>query len=476
VNILLITADDLNCSSVGAYGCDVPGVTPNIDRLASEGVRFEHGHVTIAVCQPSRGALATGRYPHRSGIEGFNHIEGDMPVITEQLRAGGYLCGILGKVGHSTPKTAFRWDMSLDMGKLGYGRGPEVYRRHAKDFIEQAAREGKPFYLMANSHDPHRPFFGNDRADWYEPGPRPSAAQPSRVFGPEEIKVPGFLPDLPEVRREIAEYYSSARRCDDTVGAILRALAESGEEPNTLVMFLSDNGMALPFAKTNCYLHSTHTPWIVRWPGIVEPGRACAEHFVSGIDFMPTVLDAAGLPLPEGMDGVSFVPVLKGQRQDGRDVVFTQFHQTAGCKRYPMRCVQDTRFGYIFSPWSDGERVFKNESQSGRTMKAMQEAAATDPVVAGRVELFLRRVPEELYDFRDDPDARRNLVDDPRYVPDLDRLRTRLEAWMERTADPALEAFRDRESPEALAKFMAEEESRAKQTRRRNRKKAGLEP
>ncbi|MHC5056135.1 MAG: sulfatase family protein [Planctomycetota bacterium] len=444
MNILLITADDMNCSTVGAYGCGVPGATPNIDRLASEGVRFEHGHVTIAVCQPSRGALASGRYPHRSGIEGFehlgnySHITGDVPVITESLRAGGYLCGILGKVGHSTPNTAFQWDMSYDMNDLGHGRAPDVYAGHVKGFVERAAREGRPFYLMANSHDPHRPFYGNDRAEWYKGGARPPAAKPSHVFRPEEVEVPGFLPDLPDVRREIAEYYSSARRCDDTVGAILRALAETGAERNTLVMFLSDNGMALPFAKTNCYLHSTWTPWIVRWPGVVEGGRVDSEHFVSGIDFMPTALEAAGLPLPAGMDGRSFLSVLRGERQEGRDVVFTQFHQTAGRKRYPMRCVQDRRFGYIFNPWADGERVFRNESQSGRTMKAMREAAATDPVIASRVELFLHRVPEELYDFRDDPDARTNLVADPRYAPDIDRLRARLEAWMERTTDPAL--------------------------------------
>ena len=461
MNILLITADDLNWNSVGAYGCEVEDVTPNLDRLAAKGVRFEHAHVTISVCQPSRGALATGRYPHRSGIEGFEHIDSDVPLVTERLRAGGYLCGIIGKVGHSSPKTAFEYEMSVDMDELGHGRAPDIYHRHARDFIERATREGRPFYLMANSHDPHRPFVGNDPTDWYEPGDVPAAVPPSRTYTADEVTVPGFLPDLPEVKREMAEYYGSVRRCDDTVGAVLRALSEAGAERDTLVMFLSDNGMALPFAKTNCYLHSTRTPWIVRWPGVVDPGRVDSDHFVSGIDFMPTVLDAAGLPLPDGMDGASFVPVLKGERQEGRDVVFTQFHENWARNRFPMRCVRERRFGYIFSPWSDGERVFKNESQSGRTFKAMREAAKTDPAIAARVELFVRRVTEELYDFENDPDARVNLVDDPRYSEDLDRLRAGLEEWMERTGDPALGAFRDRDSRETLAGFMSEQEARA---------------
>jgi len=465
VNILLITADDLNWNSVGAYGCETPEATPNMDRLAAEGVRFEHAHVTIAVCQPSRGALATGRYPHRSGVEGFEHIRNDVPTITERLRAGGYLCGILGKVGHSTPKIDFEYDMCVDMDDLGHGRRPDIYERHAREFFERARAEGRPFYLMANSHDPHRPFVGNDPAKWYEPGDKPAAGPPSRTFTSDEVAVPGFLPDLPEVRREMAEYHGSVRRCDDTVGAVLRALGDAGAEPDTLVMFLSDNGMAFPFSKTNCYLHSTRTPWMVRWPGVVEPGRVDSEHFVSGIDFMPTALEAAGLPLPEGMDGASFVPLLRGERQEGRDRVFTQFHENWARNRFPMRCVQDRRFGYIFNPWSDGERVFKNESQSGRTFKAMREAAATDPAIAARVELFLHRVPEELYDFRNDPDALVNLVDDPEYASDLERLRAELEAWMERTGDAALEAFRNRTSQETVAKFMSDQEARAARPR-----------
>ena len=109
---------------------------------------------------------------------------------------------------------------------------------------------GRPFFLMANSHDPHRPFYGNDKAEWYDELD-PPARPPSRTFEPDEVVIPGFLPDLPEVRLEIAEYYNSVRRCDDTVGRLLDVLDEAGVAENTLVMFLSDNGMAFPFAKTN---------------------------------------------------------------------------------------------------------------------------------------------------------------------------------------------------------------------------------
>jgi N-sulfoglucosamine sulfohydrolase len=480
LNILLITADDLNCDSVGVYGCKTPDITPNIDRLAARGMRFEYAHVTIAVCQPCRGVLATGRYPHRSGIEGFQRLPAgrDIPLVTEKLRAGGYLNGILGKVGHSSPKPAFKWDMNYDMGQLGKGRDPKIYARYAKQFFLRAKKEGKPFYLMANSHDPHRPFSGSDQEAGMRRGGK--ITPPSRTYKPGEIDVPGFLPDIPNVRREIAEYYSSVKRCDDTVGALLKALDESGQADCTLVMFISDHGMALPFAKTNCYLHSTRTPWIVRWPGVIEGPKVDKTHFISGIDFMPTALEAAGLPKVDGLDGVSFLDILKGGKQGGRDKVFTQFHQTAGRKRFPMRTVQNKRFGYLFNPWSDGKTVFKNESQSGRSFKAMRTAAGSDAKIAARVKLFQYRVVEEFYDFEKDPDALNNLIGNSEYKPQIDQMRAELLKWMIATGDPAREVFEKRDSPEALAKFMTEQNAKSramprrkktKPTKRRNKRK-----
>jgi len=460
-NILLITADDMNWDSPGCFGGKTPDITPNIDRLTSEGMRFHYAHITIAVCQPCRSVLMTGRYPHRNGAEGFEPIDTSVPTLQEKLHEAGYLNGILGKVPHLAPANKFKWDVVINAGELGRGRDPQLYYKFAKSFFQQAASEHRPFFLMANSHDPHRPFHGSSQEQNSFAKMLKDIPKPSRVYRHDEIQVPGFLPDLPEVRKEIAQYYSSVRRCDDTVGAVMRALRESGQAKNTLTMFLSDNGMALPFSKTNCYLHSTRTPWIVSWPGRVKPGSVDKRHFISAIDFMPTVLDAAGLSQPKGMDGFSLLPVLFGQKQSGRDKVFTQFHQTSARKRYPMRCIQNKRFGYIFNPWSDGERVFKNESQSGLTFKAMQAAAETNSKVAARVRLFQYRVVEEFYDFANDPDALHNLIDDVKYKKDIEMMRKELLEWMKRTDDPALEALRNRKSPEALKKFMAEQDTKA---------------
>jgi N-sulfoglucosamine sulfohydrolase len=468
-NILLITADDMNWDSPGCLGGKTPDITPHIDRLASEGMRFHYAHITIAVCQPCRSVLMTGRYPHRNGAEGFEPIDTNVPTLQEKLHEAGYLNGILGKVKHLAPANKFKWDMAKDSGELGWGRDPKMYYRFAGDFFRQAASEGRPFFLMANSHDPHRPFHGSTQEQNRFAKVLKEIPKPSRVYESEEVEVPGFLADLPQVRREIAQYYSSVRRCDDTVGAIVLALKESGLAENTLTMFLSDNGMAFPFSKTNCYMHSTRTPWIVCWPGKISSGIIDKRHFISAIDFMPTMLDSAGLSQPEGMDGFSFLPVLLGRQQSGRDKVFTQFHQTSARNRYPMRCIQNHRFGYIFNPWSDGKRIFRNESQSGLTFRAMQDAAKNDQTVAARIKSFQYRVVEEFYDFQNDPDALHNLINDPKYQKHIAKMREELIGWMRRVDDLALEPLQNR-SKKSLEKFMSEQDARARQ--RRPQKKA----
>ncbi len=466
LNILLITADDLNKNSVGAFGSTVPNITPNIDNLASQGVRFENGHVNVAVCQPSRGILATGKYAHNSGIEGFFHTNKNISDIVTTLKTNGYYTGILGKVRHSSPKELTPWDFKLDMDDLGKGRNKTCYYTEAKTIIKNAKQAGKPFYMMANSHDPHRPFVFTEREKkWINEGN--DILKPSRIYNENEVTVPGFLPELPLVRKEVTQYFNSVRRLDDTVGRILDILEEEGVADNTIVMFLSDNGMAFPFSKTNCYLQSTNTPWIVRWPGKVTPNTINTKDFISGIDFFPTVLDAIGLQIPDDIDGTSFVPTLLGQKQKGRDKVFTQFFETNAKKQFPMRCIQDTKYGYIFNAWSDGKTRFRNESQNGYTYNAMVKAGKTNPEIAARVKLFDHREVEEFYDFEKDPNALHNLITDPKYTEIINKYRADMELWMGKVNDPALAFFKVKNNKTEMARLLAVEQERINKIRPR---------
>ena len=436
-NVLLITADDMDHGSLGVTGCKIPGISPNLDALAASGVRFEHAHVTSAICQPSRSVLMTGRYPHRNGAKGFEPIMEDVPTLGESLHKAGYLNGILSKVGHLTPHPKFCWDVVVLPEELSSGRDPGLYYKHTKSFLEQAKAAGKPFFLMANSQDPHRPFPGSEKGT--------ALARAARQYRPEEVEVPAFLPDgVPNIRKEVAQYFSAVHRCDETVGQILRGLKEIGFEDNTIVIFLSDNGMAFPFAKTNCYEASTRTPLIVRWPDRIKAGTINRGDMVSGIDLMPTVLDALELERVEGLDGHSFLPLLKGKEQDGWDKVFTFITSTAGRGDFPMRGVRTTKRSYIFNAWSDGKTEFRNESQGGLTWKAMLEAAEKDRKIAERVKLFRYRVPEEFYDLEEDPSELNNLIASPEHKGEIGKLRAAMLRMMESTKDPLLEAFKKR--------------------------------
>ncbi len=441
-NILMITADDLNRSSVGVYGCRVAGVTPHIDKLAASGIRFNHGHVNIAVCQPSRAVMLTGRYPHHSGARGFEPIQRGVPTLSGVLRDNGYLTGIFGKTRHVKPDASFRWDVSVPRAALGEGRSEARYGSAARTFFARAKKAGQPFFLMANSHDPHRPFAGSAQEARQSRRQKKVFPPAPRTFGQDEVSVPGFLPDLGPVRKEVAQYFSSVHRCDRVVGRLLKELDAAGLAENTIVLFLSDNGMAVPFAKTNVYLHSTATPWIMRWPGRIEAGQVDRKHFVSTVDWMPTALDAVGLPQPEKLDGRSFFPLLRGETQRGRGAVFTSFYKTSARKAYPMRAVQTARYGYIVNDWADGQTRFRNESMAGLTFKAMRAAAASDGDVAARVKHFLFRTREELYDFSADPDALHNLAGRPEHADVLRDMRSRLAAGLRTQGDPEAKRFR----------------------------------
>lgn len=437
-NVLLITADDANWDSFGCTGCKIPGISPNVDNLASEGMRFEHAHVTSAICQPSRSVIGTGRYPHRNGALGFDPIKPDVPTIVECLKSAGYHTGILAKVEHMTPHAKFPWDYVVQGADLGNGRNPQLYYNHTKAFLEQAKSSRKPFFLMANSQDPHRPFPTSEQA-----GEKSHAHNVSRIYKPEEVEVPGFLPQgIPDIKKEIAQYYTAVHRCDETVGQVLRALRETGFEDSTIVIFLSDNGISVPFAKTNCYEASTRTPLIIKWPGKVKPGSVDREHFVSGIDLMPTLIEALELPAVEGMDGRSFLDVLKGKKLPGRDKVFTFITSTSARKFYPMRSVRTATRSYIFNAWSDGKTEFRNEAMSGLTWNAMVEAGKSDPKIAARCNFYLYRVREEFYNLVDDPYELNNLISSQEYRKEIDQLRADLLEMMKETGDPLLDEFR----------------------------------
>ena len=462
-NILLFTADDLHAESLGAYGGRPADLTPHLNAFAATALKFNRAHVNAAICAPCRAIIATGRYCHRSGAMGFMKAREDVSDIVTTLQNAGYRAGILGKVGHSTPKATMKWDYQFDQKELGNGRNPDIYYQRSRTFLEQSRREEKPFYFMVNSHDPHRPYCNPAKLT-------KGAAMPSRTYDAAEVSVPGFLPDLPGVRAELAQYLNSTRRLDDTFGSVMRALRESGFEDNTLVIFMSDNGIAVPFAKCNAWFHSSRTPMLARWPGQIVPGTTNDRDFVSTVDLFPTFMEVSGVTGPAGLDGRSFVPLLRRQTQADRSFVFTQIDSKAGGDAVPMRSVQNGEYGYIYNPFSDGKHWYRNNNE-GKTMAAMQSAAKTNPDVAARIDLFRYRVPEEFYDLKNDPDCLHNLIDRSDLQTTIKELQSHLVAHMARTEDPMLPAFRNRDDRAAVDEILLKTYGPPKDSRKKKKKK-----
>ncbi|MCA8987470.1 MAG: sulfatase [Planctomycetaceae bacterium] len=445
-NLLIITVDDMSADSIGLFGCPIE-TTPRIDELGRSGMRFEYAHVQVGNCMPSRNVMWSGRYPHTSGVEGFYQVKKtNYPVLCDLMQSAGYWTGIRGKVPHSTPYSPYKWDGVLDSNEKGkpYAlKDPAGYGDATRQGIVRAREAGKKFCLVINVSDPHKPFYSEGKGKGNEAFQDPFV--PSRVFTAAEVPVPGFLFEDPEVREELALYYSSVRRADDCVGKVLDALNESGLEEETIILFLSDHGMPLPFAKTQLYHHSTHTPLIVRWPGVTKAGAYDQTHMVSAIDFLPTILEMTGVAEPSGLQGRSFASILRGQSQDQRDFVIKEYNENAGASRDPMRAVQTKQYLYLFNPWSNGERVMASATTGTVTYRRLAKLAKENSYFEERHDLYQHRVPEELYDISKDPDCLHNLIAEPDARQELTRLRSELEDWMNRTEDPLLHVYLKRD-------------------------------
>jgi N-sulfoglucosamine sulfohydrolase len=431
-NVVLLVADDLGMQ-VGCYG-DRHAKTPNIDALAKSGTRFTHGFASVASCSASRGTLLTGMPTHMCGQFGHAHADHNFHSFTKVkglpalLAPAGYRSGVIAKL-HVQPKEVYPFDAEMP----GNGRNPVQIAQQAKKFIADCGE--KPFFLLVGFTDPHRAAkgFANDL--------KYPADVPAVEFDPKALPVPYFLPDRPEVRAELAEYYQSVARLDHGAGLVLKELADAKKLDDTLVIFLSDNGMPFPGAKTTLYDPGIHLPLVIRKPG-QAPGVVC-DAMASWTDIAPTVLDWCGVkPAPVGKKelprpGRSLLPVLEKEKAAGWDAVFAshQFHEVT--MYYPMRVVRTRTHKYALNLAHPLEFPHASDLWASPTWQGVLNRG--DKMMGARdVKAYLHRPKEELYDLTNDPRELKNVAGDPAYAKVLEELRAKLADWRKRTSDPWL--------------------------------------
>jgi arylsulfatase A-like enzyme len=426
-NILLCIADDWGWPHAGAYG-DAVVKTPHFDRVAREGVLFHHAFSAAPSCTPSRGALLTGRAVHQlaEGANLWSTLPARFAVYPDLLEQAGYVVGATRK----------GWGPGnfKEGGRTRPPAGPPF-----KDFASFLATvpKGKPFCFWFGGQDPHRP---------YEPGSGRKAG-----LDPAAVRVPPMLPDTPETRNDILDYYAEVQRFDRDVGELLGLLEQRGELDNTLVVITADNGWPFPRGKANVYDAGSRQPFAARWPLGFRGGRT-SDAFVNLYDLAPTFLDAAGLKPPRDMTGRSLLPLCRGERQSGRDAVFLERERhaqvRAGNGSYPVRAVRTREFLYIQNlrpdrwPAGDPELVHsvgRFGDCDGGPVKELLLGGREDASLRRCFQLaFDKRPAEELYDLRPDPHQLTNVVAQSGYARERQRLRSRLERWRRDTADPRL--------------------------------------
>lgn len=449
VNILLITVDDMNWNSVGAFGAPIRDITPHIDALARSGRRYERAYVAASNCSPSRVALQTGLYPQQSGATGFFYIDDQKtPTIAGELRRHGYLTGVINKPADTNPAPESRkyWDVQENFGPAKKYSAAAIGEASARFFGAANSKE-KPFYLVVNIADPHKPNYNDEEAK----ASGADAHAPTRIIAEDEVAIPGFLPELPGIRRDVRNYQNSVKRADDTFGAIMASLRASGLGEDTLVIFLSDHGAPFPFAKSSVYDNSLRTPLVMRWPGRIAPGSVEAD-IVSALDLMPTILDAAGIALPDGPDYTGHSLLREGA--PSRAYAFGSFDENARGYPVPMRGTIGRDWAYVFNAWSDGEHARRNDDMNHLSFKQLVLHAPANPAVRVRLDYYLAPPVEELCHLKVDPDCLVNLAGDPAHAGVLAEFREATRAQMLRTDDYLLKAFDVRRDQTKLRAYM----------------------
>ena len=404
-NFIVFIADDAAWNDCGPYGNNNIK-TPNINKLGEEGLVFTNAFLTTSSCSPSRCSILTGRYPHSTGAPELHMpLPHNQLLFAGELQKAGYYTVVAGKYHLGPPRAEF------DSIYGGQPSGCENWLRAI-----QNRPKDKPFFLWLASHDPHRPYFPNTIPDPNHPG---------------KVIVPPYLPDNDSTRKDMGMYYDEISRLDSYIGKVMQVLKEQGQDKNTLVIYMTDNGRPFPRCKTRMYDSGIKTPFIVWWPGKVKKGTTDA--FVSSIDIAPTFCELAGAGISPTYQGVSFLPTLE-KGSESRSYIASE-HNWHDYQAWE-RAIRTHHFLYIRNAFPNLNASPPADAVRSITYQEMIKMYRNGELNEDQMDCFIQpRAAEELYDVVNDPYQMNNLVENTEYKSTLEEMRGRLDKWMSEFQD-----------------------------------------
>ncbi len=409
-NFLFILADDCTFRDIGCYGGQAH--TPNIDGLAKQGMRFTHSFQAAPMCSPTRHNIYTGLYPVKSGAyPNHTFAKAGTKSIVHYLKPLGYRVALSGK-RHISPKEVFPFEY------LPGNKNPDM--KAVDEFVASAKAEDKPFCLFACSNEPHGP---HDKGD------------PSR-YKADKLKLPPYWVDTPETREGYTKYLAEITYLDGQVKDLLGILKKHGLSNNTIVIFTSEQGDGLPFAKWTCYDSGLQNALVARWPGKIRAGSV-SDAMIEYTDVVPTFVDAAGGKPAPVLEGKSYLGVLLGKTKKHKEHVYglqTTRGINNGSDHFGIRQIRSRQFKYIVN--LTPEAKFQNGVVTRSPIYASwKKKAKTDADAAEKVRRYENRPAEELYDVIKDQYEWNNLAGDPKYARVKKQLREKLYKWMAQQGD-----------------------------------------
>lgn len=434
-NIILFVADDHGTDALGCYGNEIIK-TPNLDKLANEGTIFKNAYCTSASCAASRSVILSGKFGHATGSYGhvhdyhhfstFDNVK-SLPVL---LEAEGYETARIGKY-HVAPETVYHFNTVLEADPRN--------TVEMADKCENVLNSDKPFFLYFCTDDPHRghPF---EPEQWNDPNSFGNKVEGYKgvetvVYDPKDVLVPSFLPDTKESREEIAQYYQSISRIDQGFGKLMKMLQESGKADNTIVMYISDNGMAFPGAKTTVHEPGIKLPCIIKDPTNSVKGTTNSA-MISWVDLTPTILDMAKVNFEaKDFHGKSFKNIIAEDNPKGWNEIYAShtFHEIT--MYYPMRVVRSDNYKLIWNIAYRLEYPFASDLWASSTWQSIYRNNI-EYYGPKKVENYLFRAEFELYDLEKDPNELNNLATQKEFKKVLEAMQGKMKSFQTRTRDP----------------------------------------